>query len=256
MDSMYLHKKLFGYQRTFLLLLGLSLILGTISPDANAQDDDFNTDKLAYVSNEGHLMLYDPSTHIETLLIEDVSGFIIGESGRVAFSRQNNNKLDIYVFDSSTLDLISISITNDPSLYVNPLAWSQDGHYLALGAYQDRNDQSIYVWDGETTINIMPETPLGPATGFQVDWSDDRRLAFQIAHYNWSNGGLPPEIYIWDGSTSVNLSQNTEGWDSAARWSSTGQLMFGLNFPPSSGVKSCPLQSMTKGKRNEIKTGI
>jgi WD40 repeat protein len=221
------------------ILLILSVFLSSIGaqdePEYAADDSGNNRDMLAYVSNEGHLMLYDPHDRTETKLLDNVSSFVLGRDGRVAFTRQDENDPDFYVFDPSTPDLAPINISQNPATNNYPLAWSPDGRYLAFGSYQDRDDQSLYVWDGDTTTNIMPDNALDTADIFYVDWSHDGRLAFTI-QYGWSNLDIPPEIYVWDGNATSNLSQNPAGSDGRASWSNAGQLMFGSGRDDEDGI--------------------
>ncbi|MBC7870192.1 MAG: WD40 repeat domain-containing protein, partial [Chitinophagaceae bacterium] len=214
---------------TILLAVGIALILSAFlfsiaaqdEPD-NAVNNAINSDRLAYVSDEGHLILYDPNDRTKTTLLENVRNFALSRDGRITFTKLDETDTDLYVFDPSTPALSPINISHNPAANTYPLAWSPDGPYLAFVSYQDSQDQSLYVWDGETTTNIMPDNELYTAVAFYVHWSNDGRLAFTFQH------GLskPPEIYLWDGNTTTSLSQNPEGWDGAASWSMTGQLMF------------------------------
>jgi WD40 repeat protein len=215
-----------------LLLIGItllsSLFISRIStqdePEIEANNAD-NPDMLAYVSADDHLMLYDPRDRTETTLLENVRNFVLGRDGRVAFTRIDENNRGLYVFDPSTPALDPINISQNPDEPVYPLAWSPDGRYLAFDSHTDLFNHTLYVWDGETTTNIMPDNELDTATNLYVDWSDDGRLAFLVV-YGWSNLDIPPEIYIWDGDTTTNLSQNPEYWDGVGSWSPSGQLMF------------------------------
>ncbi len=227
------------------LLFGITLILSAFLSSVSAQDElpADRTDMLAYVSNENRLMLYDPRERTETTVLENVSTFKLGQDGRVAFTKLDENDTDLYVFDPATPDLAPINISQNPAANHYPVAWSPDGHYLAyvsfressdnppyLWIYQGRylassDDQALYVWDGEKAANVMPNNGLDRASGFFVDWSYDGRLAFR-AEYGWSDSDTPPEIYLWDGKTTTNLSQNPERHDGGVVWNKAGQLMF------------------------------
>jgi WD40 repeat protein len=198
-------------------------LIWSASLSSTRSDDD--TDMLAYVSDEDHLMLYDPRSRTETKLLEDVGGFVMAQDGRVAFTRLDENDLYLYIFDPSTPAQAPINISQNPFAYHYPLAWSPDGRYLAFSTYRDIFDRTLYIWDNQTTTNIMPDDMPGTADWFYVEWSKDGRLAFTI-EYSWSRLDIPPEIYIWDGNTTTNLSQNQTAWDSAINWSRNGQLMF------------------------------
>jgi hypothetical protein len=225
-----------------LLPVGIVLMLFAFLSTINAQnqveygmkDADNSRDKLAYVSNDGHLMLYDPHDHSETTLLDNVQSFVIGRDGRIAFTKQDENNPDLYVFDPSTPTVAPINISQKPSTNTYPKAWSSDGRHLAFVSSQG-DDLLLYVWDGKTTTNIMPDNALDNAAAFYVDWSNDGRLAFTI-QYGWSNLDIPPEIYLWDGNTTTSLSQNPKGWDGTAEWSMTGQLMYGSQRDTEDGI--------------------
>lgn len=231
MNTLPLRKITLPRRLTIFLPIGIMLVLFTYLSNIGAQDEldgianhVDSRDMLAYVSDEGQLMLYDLYNRTETMLLENVNGFVLSRDGRIAFTKPDDT--DLYVFDPSTPALAPINISQNLTANHYPVAWSSDGHYLAFSSYEDRRDQSLYVWDGEQVTNIMPDNRLDTADAFYVDWSHDRRLAFTIQH-GWSDLDVPPEIYLWNGSTTINVSQNTEGFDSASRWSRTGQLMFG-----------------------------
>jgi WD40 repeat protein len=221
-----------------LLLIGITLILFAFLSNRNPHDKlgyavdvtDDNRDMLVYVSEDGHLMLYDPLNRTETTLLENVSSFAPSRDGRVAFTRPDKDDLALYVFDPANPALAPINITQSPAVRSYPKAWSPDGRYLVFVSYQEGDDDSLYVWDGETTTNIMPDDGLDTVERLYAawdaewsGWSHDGRLAFAVRH-----GRSNPEIYVWDGSTTTNLSQNPEDWDGAISWSGDGKLMFAL----------------------------
>jgi WD40 repeat protein len=224
---------------TILLPIGIMLISSLFLSSTSAQDEPENNadsrDMLAYVSDDGHLMLYDPRDRTEITLLDNIQGFELGRDGRVAFTRPDENDPDLYVFDPSTPNVAPINITQNPAAVNYPIAWSPDGRYLAFGSYQDSDDQSLYVWYGETTTNIMPDNGLDTADIFYVDWSHDGRLVFTIQH-GWSSLDIPSEIYVWDGNTTTNLSQNPEASDGAGSWSRDGQLLFGSQRDEEGGL--------------------
>lgn len=229
-----------------LLVIAITAILYLFLSNARPQAFSLNTadghDMLAYVSSSDQLMLYDPRDRTETALLDDVRTFKLGLDGRVAFTKLDENDTDLYIFDPSTDTLTPVTTTENTVADYYPLAWSPDGRYLAFvsfiisddssfiwnfgGSYSITSpDQSLYVWDGEQVISIMPENELDTANGFYATWSHDRRLAFTI-DYSLSSRDTPAEIYLWDGNTTINLSQNPEGWDGAVSWSSQSQLLF------------------------------
>ena len=221
-------------------IVGLMLILAA---GVGAQTEPENADMLAYISNENQLMLYDPRDRTETKLLDDVGTFLMSRDGRGAFTKLDETDTDLYIFDPAAPHIAPINISQNSAMNYYPVAWSPDGHYLTFAAFSRKSsdyfytwiyqggykvstkNQLLYVWDGEKTINIMPDSELGIADGFYVDWSDEGRLAFTI-QYGSSNLDVPAEIYLWDGNKTINLSQNPEGWDSAGRWNKNGQWLF------------------------------
>lgn len=192
-------------------------------------------DTLAYVSEDYQLILYDPHDRTETLLLSNVRGFKLSRDGRVAYTRVEEDITDLYVFNPLTSTLEPVNITQTPNTNEYPLAWSPDGLYLAFGSYQEEGGKVLYVWDGETTVNIMPEDTLDAAAALYVNWSPDGRLAILVVH-GWSSADVPNELYLWDGTSTVSVSQNPQGWDSDGQWSRDGQLMFHSQRDDDSGI--------------------
>jgi WD40 repeat protein len=240
MDTFPLRNIIRTRKLTIILLVGITLLL-YISLSRIAAQYRFkiaiNTagipDRLAYVSDNHQLMLHDPQDRTEMKLLDNVSEFVIGQDGRVAYTQPNDSNL--YLFDPSTPALDPVNVSPNVGMNSYPLAWSPDGRYLAFGSYQDSENLTLYVWDGENVTNIMPDGGLDKSDEFYVDWSQDGRLVFTI-HHGWQETATPPEIYVWDGITTKNLSQNPQGWDSRAHWSRSGKLMFGSQRGEEYGV--------------------
>ncbi|MEQ8675913.1 MAG: hypothetical protein RLP44_26720 [Aggregatilineales bacterium] len=123
---------------------------------------DGNRDMLSYLTNEGQLMLYDPLTRTQTVLLEGVDSYALSRDGRVAFTSSDETYSDVYVYDPANPSVDPINISQDPNVNHRPLAWHPNGHYLAYMAFSNVNDTSRYVsmrnldhtfliWDGETT---------------------------------------------------------------------------------------------------------
>lgn len=92
--------------------------------------------------------------------------------------------------------------------------------WLALYGYTDA-PQDIYVSDGICTLQIAPARLVLGGEGSHPNplaWSTDRRLAWESEHE--ADG----EIYVWDGTNVVNVSQNPDGYDLQPTWSADGRL--------------------------------
>jgi WD40-like Beta Propeller Repeat len=254
-------RNFFGFGRLVILLtLGITLLLSALlfsmrnqSASASVINIVDRPDMLAYVSDDNHLILYNPRDRTETTVLNNVNNFLIGRDGRIAFTKLDEDDSDIYVFDPSTPAIAPHNISQNPTASNYPLAWSPDGHYLAFASFSESSnysndiwiyqggylagsgEQSLYVWDSETTVNIMPDNDLDTAVAFNVNWSQDGQLAFTV-RYGWSNLDTASEIYIWDGDITINLSQNPLEWDGGAMWSRSGRLMFASTRDEETGI--------------------
>ena len=207
-------------------IITIILVLFTILIVKGNDETENKADKLAYISNDNNLMLYDPNNRTEITLLEDVGSFLMSPDGRVAFTQLDETDTELYLFDPAEPNQDPIKISRDPFWSHYPISWSPDGQYLAFGSFIDRDDVFLYIWDGETVTDITPEDKLDSAEAYWVAWSSDNRLAIMVQH-GWSSRDISPEIYLWDGNTTINLSQNPDGWDWGVSWSQDGQLMFG-----------------------------
>ena len=68
----------------------------------------------------------------------------------------------------------------------------------------------------------MPDIPQS----FDIAWSSDGRLAFTV-WFGSSSHDPRSEIYIWDGETTFNLSQNVDAEDREPVWNTDGEVVFG-----------------------------
>lgn len=223
------------------LLLGASIFQFTVSsndePEYASNNIEISNDMLAYISNEHDLLLHNPVDRTTTRLLSNVNNFVMSPDGQVAYTRIDEDDTDIYVYDPSLAGIEPINISQNLMSNNRPLAWSPNGEYLAFASYSYLvgDEPSLYVWDGETIMNIMPDDGLDTADRFYVDWSYDGRLAFTIRH-GWSDIDIPSEIYLWDGNTTTALSQNPKGQDGGVQWSRNGQLMFWSSWKNESDI--------------------
>lgn len=223
-------------------LIGVMFILLTLIPilnqdtDIDAQPPTLTTgDWLIYrldQSEEGiSWILYDPLAETRRQLPVDTEtgGFAYNIDGRLAFSSRQEGNGEIYLLDTRLADSVPINITQNPDADEYPLAWSNDGHYLAF-SLEDGENHLIYVWNEDNSLNITPNALETTYINFnyQVSWSNDGQLAFAAHAYSNAQDfqGDRGEIFIWDGTKTMNLSQNPNGEDAAPVWSFDGQLAF------------------------------
>lgn len=195
-------------------------------------------DKLAYTTHDGSsttLMLYDAATNETRTLINDYQGghFNFSSDGRIAYQDwDEDDTRQIYVLDTTIENSEPVNITSElmdgASLVGN--AWSPDSQYLA---YQ--TDDVLYLWDGQQSIDVTPDFLKEQREQYdfyhyRVGWSTDGRLAFHVLS-RLASAEDPIEfgmtkIFLWDGKRTVNISQNSTGYDSVPAWSQDGQLAF------------------------------
>jgi hypothetical protein len=232
------------------VLLVLMIVLIIIHPAA-AQDDDQPSDLLAYISSNHELRLYNPSTDTHTTVLEDFCcGFHFNSDRQIAWSERNEDgESYIFVLDIHTPDRSPVNISEQLNLPGQVLGWSRDGRYLVFVSPRNFFDviwhmdesgtpiplyeptlapqdiRSIYVWDGERAINITPDELVESPESYSVAWSYDGQLAFTVCQ-QISDEYSEYEIYLWDGNTTVNLSQNPGGIDQYPKWSNDNQIIF------------------------------
>lgn len=191
------------------------------------------TDVLVYMTydaygEESSLMSYNPNTGETTTLLTErgLGSFNLSRDGRLAYSSRHEGNTEIYVRENLSPNSPSINITQNPDTHDYIGAWSPDGRYLAFYTYQNNEPRRIYVWDGEQTLDVTPTNmPDNAEVYSDIAWSFDGRLVFTVI-YSVTNSGTPSEIYLWDGNTTTNLSQNRFGTDRFPRWNSDGQIAF------------------------------
>lgn len=196
---------------TVALVFGLSIFPTRIQAISAGSKGDI----LAYVSAEDNLMLYDPQTRTQTTLLQNVASFAMARSGKAAFTKTDTNDKNIYIYDPSTPATPPISITQNATKSSEVRSWSPDGRYLAFATNDSEFTRTLHVWDGKTIQEITT------ALLFDTDWSQDGRLVATPFY-----GLLLPEIFFWDGTKTVTLSQNPKGEDRDAEWNKNGKLKF------------------------------
>ncbi|MBC7809513.1 MAG: PD40 domain-containing protein [Burkholderiales bacterium] len=258
-------------------LLSLLVIVSAITGH-RVLANDADGDLLVYSVPNGNggmgLFLYDVRNRRSAPIIVNntgrYSGFVFSSSGRLAYSAND----DVYVMDVSAESSLHVNLTETLDASAYPLDWNVDENYLAYEAaladdsrrlyiwdgetsleiapsglpataytygaqwsFDNRlvftaqygDDKRIYVWDGETTIDITP-SDLHPAVrSYHAEWSQDGRLAFMVWYesaFDDRYEGDPSEIYVWDGETTMNVSQHPTGGDRSPSWSRDGRLAF------------------------------
>jgi Tol biopolymer transport system component len=209
----------------FILILGLSSC-SVISSDDPAYTEQH--DYLVYLvdnnSKQRQLFFYDPINDIHTSILSDweINDFSVSISNRLAFSSFHDGYSNIYVLDYPFTENVPISITSYTSSENTPFSWSPDGRYLAFESF--RVDEKILsIWDGDSILDIhkYQEEISG------ISWSLTDRLAFtEFYTFVFPYEGDPSEVFIWDGNTTVSVSQNPTGEDRSPAWSEDGQLAF------------------------------
>lgn len=107
------------------------------------------------------------------------------------------------------------------------LSWSHDARHLVIASRQNDETLRLYVWNGQAIVDITPDTGTWTPERYDVTWSNDGRLAITVTFsFNSPSNEGPAEIYLWDGNTTVNLSQNLEGEDRFPVWNNQNELAF------------------------------
>ena len=225
--------------RIRLLIAGSVLFaLGNVGVSSLARQQTEAVEWLAYTIydyREGSsLMLFDPAKriHVELYQSDNRLNFRLSPTGQVAFSSWTDN--EILLVNTKFTDLSPINISQASDLRGYPLGWSRNGRYLAFSAYEDVDvqdvfspDSALYLWDNETqkAVNITPTDLATSAERYNIAWSYDEKLAITM-WFGFGDDTLNPEIYVWDGETTFNLSQNPTGTDRDPTWNKNGQIAF------------------------------
>ncbi len=86
-----------------------------------------------------------------------------------------------------------------------------------------QDGSTLSIWNGQSSSQIA-QSPAGIG---EITWSTDDRLAFTIFYsYSSPHDGDYSEVFIWDGNTTVSLSQNPTGGDRYPAWNENGQIAF------------------------------
>lgn len=192
-------------------------------PTATKQDNAEIPDLLAY-RIETDLMVYDPVTgETEEILPGwEIGGFSLSAQNRLAFSSARSGTSQVYLLDYPYAENSPVPVLLSPSSNNYPISWSPDGRELLIHSkesgegrlilWEDTGYRIIYYFHGQID---------------EVAWSLDNQLAFTefLDSQDFPNGDYT-EIYLWDGTGTVSVSQNPTDYDRYPAWSSDGQLAF------------------------------
>jgi hypothetical protein len=172
-----------------------------------------------YPPGQGQMFFYDPETnkHVPILSDFDVFGMSMSINNRLAFSSSTEGDSNVYVVDYPFTNKTPVNLTPKSNWNDYPVSWSSDGEYLALQSDQD-NGGRLQIWDGKNISEIYQfENYISEFT-----WGPNHQLAFT----QFDSNDDPSEIFIWDGSQVVSVSQNPSGVDRFSNWNEKGQLAF------------------------------
>jgi hypothetical protein len=223
-----------------------------------------NRDRRIAFAADTDVYIEDKHVHTNITQSPDVDDYPVAWSrdGRLLalFSSFDGGSYRLFVWDGMTMTDVTPGDKNIGDDY-DSLVWSHDGR-LAFSLSSSSGKEEIYVWDGSRTTNIS-QNPAGRDQN--PVWSDDARLAFfserdgkiyimiwqgsgtpvsiewVFAQYPaslvWTNAGLlafeaktrqdyQSQIYVWDGHTASNLSQNSTMHNHSPKWSRDGLWVF------------------------------
>lgn len=204
------------------------LMPGFINKDELNSDADVLAYAITNYQGGSTISVYDPYADEHTIIYESddlLHRLRYSSVGRIAFSSWHEDKATIYVLDSQTTPISLTNLSQELNLSGYPLGWSPDGHYLAFVSFESDDSLSIRLWDGKIATNITPDDMNDTPQSYDVAWSPDGRLAFTV-WFGFSNDSTVPEIYLWDGNSTANLSQNSGGDDRSPIWSADSQIAF------------------------------
>lgn len=228
----------------FAVLILLALIFGILSVDNlqmfPATNGATPAEKVAYLittsDGKNSLMLFDAQSGMNIPILADVDFILYGDrirnpfsysaDGRLAYLSGPKDNAQLYILDTLSAGSVPVNISPDPKGNYYPLAWSPDGHYLAFVSHPEGNNVLLYIWDGSAAINITPTKVHSVGVGYDGSWSFDGRLAFTVYDAIGNNLVDPSEIYLWDGKTTADLSQNPTASNNSPVWSPDGKLAF------------------------------
>lgn len=208
----------------FIIMLGINSCSLSGSFDTRVEQNDYPVYLIEENPTQGQLIFYDPILNVNTpiLLGWEVGAFSLNKNNRLAFSSSQDGKNKIYTLDYPFNENIPKEIYSDTFAEIIPLSWSPDGQYLLLDSTQE-NGGKLLIWNGKNISTIYDYQELVS----EFAWNLNGQFAFTDFYTFFSlDDGDPSEIFIWDGKTMINASQNPSGVDRSPAWSQDGKLAF------------------------------
>ena len=170
------------------------------------------------------LVFYDLANDTRSQILQGwkVKDFSFSPNNRLAFSSSQEGVNNVYILEFPFTKNKPTKISIDPASDFGRLSWSPDGHYLLFDAVQG-DDNKLILWDGKEISEIYHyHQQVGG-----IAWSSSNQLAFTDFYtFIFPHEGDSSEVFIWDGNSTVNASQNPDGEDRFPTWSEDGRLAF------------------------------
>lgn len=214
-------------KKQFLCLFLFIFFLG-VNSCTSANSETKTRDLLVYLMvnypERQTLFFYDPINNLHKQILSDwdIQEFSLSKNYRLAFSSLKDGHSKTYILDYPFTENTPMEISLDISFESTPLSWSPDGRYLLLDSVQE-NSKKLYIWNGKNFFDVYEYH--GQVS--EVAWSSSGLLAFTEFYFDdYSADKDYSEIYIWDGNSTINASQNSFGEDRSPAWSQNDQLAF------------------------------
>ena len=213
----------------FIFITAIGLSSCVLSKNSTFSDEKIGHNEfLVYLIDEypqgQQLVFYDPASNSHTQILADwdITEFSLSKNRRLAFSSVRDGHSKIYVLDYPFAENTPLEIAPDTPAENTPISWSPDGTLLLFDSVRT-NSNKILVWNGEHTFDIYEYHEQVS----EVAWSPSGQLAFTDFYtFILPHNGDTSEVFIWNGKTTVNVSQNPSGNDRSPAWSKYGQLAF------------------------------
>lgn len=196
---------------------------------------------LAYVSNQdakSALYIWDGETAAD-ITPSDMQDkpvayqTVWSDDGRLAFTIRFGFDVyqisEIYLWDGET----TTNLSQNPNGEDRAPAWSRDERVAFLSARGGKFN--IFVWDGQSFKNGLPDIqPLVDDPSGLIGyaslpgWTPDGQLTFT----SQTAADTHTQIYVWDGQTATDISQNPGLHNGSPQWSRGGRWAFMTLFSP------------------------